>query len=191
MKKLFASFVLLMAVVVPVALLTACGARVVHVDGFYVRHVLFGFDEEIGQQILDGELCRYDVARELVVDGRPFWGEGGVYQEMQAALDGLSGQAALDMFEDFLQRYNTDPGMFDPDWAGGYFIPLGRSVMVWEFELLVRGLLDSENPEGSIGNAFLSWGYCIDGQLTFDRHLGFTVTNFGVHVAIVVGVSVR
>jgi len=199
MKKLLTSVVLVLMVASSVVFLTSCGAKetMVNVDGFYVKNILFMFSEEALADICDGKITKNEAAKALVATNndtgaeRQVWGIGGVYEEISNALENLTGQSALDIFYEYIDRYNDDPGMFSPDNTKGYLIPLGRSAMVWEFELLARDLFDSEDPNSSVGNAFSSYGEDLDGELISNKHLAFAVTDFGVHIAIISGLSTR
>jgi len=191
MKKFLLGFVLLLIVATPAIVLTGCGTT--HVNGFYVRAILFGFSEDQQRLIYEGELTREDAAKNLFAQNndtrvtRPFWGTGGVFEEMSGALRDLTGQSALNVFNQFLDRYNDDPGMVNNQ--NGYLIPLGDSWMVAEFDHLARRVFGGPNlwspaecdfnPHNSIGNAFIG------------DQLGYAITDFGIHIVMVSGLSTR
>jgi len=207
MKKLFLSTALLLIVATPILFLFGCGSRenVTHVDGFYVRHVLIGFSEQNLDDIHQGKSTRYELAKTLTAvnnytgQERSFWGTGGLYEEMSNALGGLTGQKALEKFETFISSYNDDPGMVDR--TSDYLIPLGSSSFIVEFDQMARRLFNDMspmfapenhifNPKNSIGNVFLNFGEDINGE-PIARHLNFVVSDFGIHIIIVSGLSTR
>ena len=201
MKKIFVGIFVLIVVVTPIIFLTGCGAR--KADGFYVRSILFSFSEQ--QQNYIQETFPYTdnpptqdflrtLANELVpqrnnAQRRLLFGTGGIFNEIEAALLDLTGNNAINRFEEFLTKYNDDPGMSSNE--QGYFIPLGNSVFVWQFEKLARSLFNNENPSASIGNAFLANEYYADGTLRTRGRLAYAVTDFGVHIAIITALSSR
>jgi len=206
------SFALLLIIATPVLFMSGCGKKntTVHVDGFYVKHVLISFPDEFYQLRADGfEPNRYHWVDTLVATNnetkveRPFWGTGGLYEEMTNALRPLSGQDALNKFDEFIQKYNDDPGMFDPVYAKGYLISLQQSLFVPEFEQLSRVLFGGQtqyepnnnfNPNNSIGNAFMPneyWSNGIEHGIHKQGELGYAITDFGIHIIIVSGLSTR
>jgi len=214
MKRFLICFALIFIVVTPIMFLVGCGTREtvinINVDGFYVKHILFGFSDEHFDLVSDSSEIsehRYEWAKTLVVtnrdtgEQRPFWGTGGVYEELSIVLRSLSGTKAINTFWEYINRYNTDPGMFgnSDDWKG-YLIPLGDSLMVPEFDRLARRLFGGPNiqypgmefnPSNSIGNAFMPNSYYTNGEMHSYGELGYVVTDFGIHVIMVSGLSTR
>ncbi|MCL2061077.1 MAG: hypothetical protein FWH03_00420 [Firmicutes bacterium] len=188
MKKTFTA-VAATIIIAFAALAAACDKPppTLYVDGFYVVSITLAFDEQQKQSILDGFLDAETAAQILLAtrnngEKLPVFGSGGVYEEISAALLPLSGQDALNKFYEFIHLYNDDPGM--DEIGKGYFIPLGSSHYVREFEEHARRLFDNHNPSASVGNAFISGGAATP-------ELGYSVSEYGVHIIMIKSLSVR
>ena len=184
MKRLV-SIILAVCLILSVAVSVAACNRPQEYNGIYVINILFLFSDEQFDYIFkvlssDGEVDGETLeafAKTITVESngteRYLFGEGGLFQEIENALEGLGGETALSVFTEYLERYNSDHGMVGNE--EGYLIPLqGESLYMQSFTDLARQIyFNSASPAASVGNSF------IDGKLAY------CVTVFGAHIIMI------